>query len=98
MVIEFALHVLPALRSSVEVDADLVREHFVDYSGGWVLHGSAHMGVKLDLGIDLRRRKLTSRDYITLAPAPQRLDTELNKGTSGELFFVDDCPAIFYTG
>jgi hypothetical protein len=39
MLIEFALHVLPPLRSSIEVDANLMREHQVDYSGGWVCHG-----------------------------------------------------------
>ena len=43
MVIEFSLHVLPPLRSSIEVDANLIRECLVDYSGGRISYGFGHI-------------------------------------------------------
>ena len=43
MVIEFSLHVLPPLRSSIEVDANLIWECLVDYSGGRIGHGFGHI-------------------------------------------------------
>jgi hypothetical protein len=42
MLIEFALHVLPAFKPSIEVNADLMGESFVDYSGIHFFDRSAH--------------------------------------------------------
>lgn len=43
MLIEFALHVMPPLRSFVEVNANLVWERLVDYSAGRVCYGLGHI-------------------------------------------------------
>lgn len=43
MLIEFALHLLPTLRSSIEVNANLMRECLIDYSGGRICYGFDHM-------------------------------------------------------
>lgn len=43
MPIEFALHVLPALRPSIEINANLIWECLVDYSRGRVRWGLGHI-------------------------------------------------------
>jgi hypothetical protein len=47
VLLEFAPHVLPALGPSVEIDANLIWECLVDYSGGLLGYGSGHV-VRLD--------------------------------------------------
>lgn len=43
MLIEFALHALPALRPSIEVNANPVWKGFVDCPGGSVCYGLGHI-------------------------------------------------------
>jgi hypothetical protein len=43
MLIEFALQVLPPLRPSIEVNANLIWECLIDYSRGRVCYGFVHI-------------------------------------------------------
>jgi hypothetical protein len=43
VLLEFALHVTPTLRSSIEVNANLIWERLVDYSGRWVCYRFGHI-------------------------------------------------------
>jgi len=43
MPIEFALHLFPALRPSIQVNANLIWECLVDYSGGLVCCSFGHV-------------------------------------------------------
>lgn len=79
MLIELSLHVLPALRPSIEVNAKPMWKRFVDCSGGSVCYGFGHIFQSHEASQGLFAWKVVggniagSQNCITLAATPQRL-------------------------